>query len=182
MKNIFVFIWEISKIIIIALVIVVPIRYFLFQPFIVRGHSMTPTFETGDYLIIDEISYRFRDPQRGEVVVFKYPGIPSQKYIKRIIGLPGETVEIKDGKVIISGILLDESAYLPDVYYTDDKGFKIMTLAENEYFVLGDNRMASSDSRIWGALPRENIVGRVFLRAWPFTALAKFEIPNYINE
>ena len=88
MKNILSFLWEISKIIIIALIIVIPIRYFLFQPFIVRGASMEPSFHSGDYLIIDEISYRFRNPQRGEVIVFKYPQAPSQRYIKRVIGLP----------------------------------------------------------------------------------------------
>lgn len=181
MKSFLVFIWEIIKIVFIALLIVVPIRYFLFQPFIVRGESMEPNFENGDYLIIDEISYRFREPQRGEVVVFKYPALPSQRYIKRIIGLPGETIEIKDGQVIIYNQnnyqILDESSYLFSNVYTSGE-IKI-TLAENEYFVLGDNRPSSSDSRRWGVLPRENIIGRVFLRAWPPKAFAKFTIPVY---
>src|SRR4030042_6171778 len=101
MRNLLSFIWEVSKIIIIALVIVLPIRYLLFQPFFVKGQSMEPNFEDGDYLIIDELSYRFREPARGEVIVFKYPDEPSQRYIKRIIGLPGETVEIQSGKVAI---------------------------------------------------------------------------------
>ena len=101
MKSFFLFIWEITKIVVIALLIVVPIRYFLFQPFFVRGQSMEPNFEDGNYLIVDELSFRLRDPQRGEVIVFKYPNNPSQRYIKRIVGLPGETIEIKDGKVII---------------------------------------------------------------------------------
>ena len=181
MKGILVFIWEITKIVIIALLIVVPIRTFLFQPFFVRGQSMEPNFENGDYLIIDEISYRFRDPQRGEVVVFKYPGNPSQRYIKRIIGLPGEKVEIKEGKVMIfnqeGSQVLDESEYLSTDIFTPGE-IKVI-LSGNEYFVLGDNRYASADSRRWGPLPRENIIGRVFLRAWPFTALAKFEAPVY---
>ena len=179
MRGIFVFIWEITKIVVIALLIVIPIRTFLFQPFFVRGESMSPAFENGDYLIIDQLSYRFRDPQRGEVIVFKHP--PSQRYIKRIVGLPGETVEIEDGKVIIykqeEFYILDESDYLPlDVLTT---GEAPISLAENEYFVLGDNRFASSDSRRWGSLTREDIIGRVFLRAWPFTALAKIEAPEY---
>lgn len=181
MRGFLVFIWEITKIVIFALVIVVPIRTFLFQPFFVRGQSMEPNFENGDYLIVDEISYRFREPQRGEVVVFKYPGNLSQRYIKRIIGLPGETIEIKDNKVIIfnekGSQILDESGYLPSETLTP--GEIRITLAENEYFVLGDNRYASADSRRWGPLPREDIIGRVFLRAWPFTALAKFEAPAY---
>jgi len=181
MKSFLSFLWEISKIAIIALVIVIPIRYFLFQPFFVRGQSMEPNFENGDYLIIDEISYRFRDPQRGEVVVFKYPKYPSQRYIKRVVGLPGETLEVKNGKVIISKDekkwVLDESNYLPQSLETS--GNLQITLRQNQYFVLGDNRDVSSDSRRWGPLPRENIIGRVFLRAWPIIALAKIEAPAY---
>lgn len=182
MKSILIFIWEIAKIVIIALLIVVPIRYFIFQPFFVRGESMAPNFENGDYLIIDEISYRFQNPQRGEVIVFKYPDNPSQRYIKRIIGLPGEMIEIKDGRVIIyeygTAEVLDESDYLFPVQEFTSGNIRI-ELGENEYFVLGDNRNFSSDSRRWGVLPGENIVGRVFLRAWPFAALAKFEAPAY---
>jgi len=181
MRSLLVFIWEITKIVIIALLVVVPIRTFLFQPFFVRGESMTPTFADGDYLIIDEISYRFQDPQRGEVIVFKYPKDPSQRYIKRIIGLPGEAVEIKDGRVVISSqkelYVLDESDYLPSDIFTP--GGTLIPLAEDEYFVLGDNRSASADSRRWGSLSREDIIGRVLFRAWPFTALAKIEAPEY---
>lgn len=181
MRNFFSFIWEILKIVIIALLIVVPIRYFLFQPFFVRGQSMEPAFENGDYLIIDEISYRFGSPQRGEVVVFKYPQNPSQRYIKRIVGLPGETIAIEAGSVIIfnreGSQILDESDYLPASCQTP--GDVRVSLDEDEYFVLGDNRVSSADSRRWGPLPEENIVGRVLFRAWPFTAFAKFEAPNY---
>jgi signal peptidase I len=179
MRSFLSFLFETLKIVVIALVIVVPIRYFLFQPFLVKGQSMEPAFENGDYLIIDEISYRFSNPQRGEVVVFKYPQDTSQRYIKRIIGLPGEIVEIKDGKIFISGKPLEETNYLPPNFFTPDFGFMRITLGENEYFVLGDNRLHSSDSRRWGTVPREDIIGRVFVRAWPFSALAKAEIPNY---
>ena len=122
MKSFLAFIWEIAKIVIIALLIVVPIRYFIFQPFFVKGQSMEPNFGSGDYLIIDEITYRFRPPQRGEVVVFRYPDDPSQRYIKRIIGLPGETIEIEEGKVIIyneeGGRMLEESDYLSSSVFT----------------------------------------------------------------
>src|SRR3989339_1859602 len=116
-KKYFAFAWDILKIGLIALVIVLPIRYFLFQPFIVKGESMSPNFETGDYLIVDEISYRFSEPQRGDVVVFKYPKDLSQRFIKRVIGLPGETISIKNGEVTIgkngtSFVLADK--YLPD--------------------------------------------------------------------
>ena len=181
MRSIFLFFWEIAKIVIIALLIVVPIRYFIFQPFFVRGQSMEPNFHNGDYLIIDEISYRFEDPSRGEVIVFKYPNNPSQRYIKRIIGLPGERIEIEDGKVLIyqngTAQVLDESGYLSEFLQTS--GDIEISLDEDEYFVLGDNRSLSSDSRRWGSLPEENIIGRVLLRAWPLEAMAKIEAPNY---
>lgn len=180
MRKLITFIWEIAKIVIIAALIVVPIRYFLFQPFFVRGQSMNPSFESGDYLIIDEITYRFRSPQRGEVIVFKSPQDPSQRFIKRIIGLPGETIEIKDGKVIIytkdGPQVLDESNYLPDLL---TGGNIRITLAEDEYFVLGDNRPFSFDSRRFGVLSEENIIGRVIFRAWPFADAVKFEVPTY---
>jgi len=182
MKKVLLFFWEISKIVLIALAIVVPIRYFLFQPFFVKGQSMEPNYETGDYLIIDELSYRFSDPERGEVIVFKYPNDTTQRYIKRIIGLPGETIEIKDGQVFISkdgsaAELLDESNYLSSDVQT--AGNLKITLGNDEYFVLGDNRPVSSDSRRWGVVPRKDIIGKVYLRAWPITAMAKIELPAY---
>ena len=181
LKNFFQFWWEILKIVILALVIVIPIRYFLFQPFLVKGQSMEPNFHDDDYLIIDEISYRFREPKRGEVIVFKYPRNPSQRFIKRIIGLPGETVEISDGKVIVikndNPKILDESSYLSQSLKTS--GNRKITLGENEYFVLGDNRLVSADSRSWGTLPKKYITGRVIFRAWPITALAFIEEPKY---
>ena len=181
MKKSILFILEVIKIVVLAAVIVIPIRYFLFQPFFVQGISMKPNFQNGDYLIIDEISYRLREPQRGEVIVFKYPQNPSQRYIKRIIGLPGETIEVKDNQVIIfdgkESRVLDESNYLPS--YLKTPGNVRLTLEEDQYFVLGDNRTASFDSRRWGPLPAKNIVGRVVIRAWPFTAFAEVITPDY---
>ena len=184
MKNFLLFLWEILKITIIAFLIVLPIRYYVFQPFIVKGESMEPNFENGNYLIVDELSYHFRDPQRGEVVVFKYPKNPSQRYIKRVIGLPGETVKIKDGKITIykensSPITLEEFGYLPFSHYTE--GNLAIKLGSNEYFVLGDNRTGnrSYDSRWWGPVPRENIIGRVLIRAWPLAELKFFGLPQY---
>lgn len=181
MKNFFIYIWEVIKIVVLACLIVAPIRLFIFQPFFVKGQSMEPNFENGDYLFVDELSYRIGNPQRGDVVVFKYPNDLSQRYIKRVIGLPGETIEIKDGKVsVFNGQgenTLKEDTYLPLNIYT--LGNMEITLKENEYFVLGDNRVASSDSRRWGPVPREDIIGRVFFRAWPFAALAKIVAPVY---
>ncbi len=174
--------FEILEIVIIALAIIIPIRYFLVQPFFVRGQSMEPTFHDGDYLVVDEITYRFREPQRGEVVVFRFPGNPADFYIKRIIGLPGEIVEIKAGKIRIynsdypSGFLLEEP-YLPRNLKTE--GNVRTQLGDNEYFVLGDNRGASYDSRKWGTVQRRNIIGRVWLRAWPPVEPFIFRAPAY---
>lgn len=181
MKGILSFVWETGKVIIFALLIVVPIRMFVFQPFLVRGESMEPNFHQGDYLVIDELSFRFRDPGRGEVIVLKFPGDTSQRYIKRIIGLPGEIVKVQDGKVaVLKGgkeIILNESDYLsPDL---QTPGNTEVTLKENEYFMMGDNRAFSSDSRQWGVLEGNLIVGRVLVRLFPPNALAKIQEPSY---
>ena len=179
-KKYFPFVWEVFKIFIIASVIILPIRYFLFQPFIVKGESMVPNFQSGDYLIIDEISYRFKNPERGDIIVFKYPKDTSQKFIKRIIGLPGETVEVKDGSVTIYKD--DKSQTLNEKYLFNPSGtigtIKLV-LGADEYFVLGDNREFSYDSRVWGSVPVKNIIGKVFLRVLPVTTLSKIVVPNY---
>jgi len=174
-------IFEFFKIIIIALIIVLPIRYFLFQPFIVKGESMVPNFQSGDYLIVDEISYKIGSPQRGNVIVFKYPLDNSQRFIKRIIGLPGETVEIKDGTITVSkdgvNVTLNESKYLSELKGTE--GNVRLALSDNEYFVLGDNRQFSYDSRRWGALPKQDIIGRVIFRVFPISTMSYILKPSY---
>jgi signal peptidase I len=159
---------EIVIFILLAVVIVLPIRLFIAQPFVVDGLSMYPTFNNTDYLIVDELTYHFSAPQRGDVIVFRYPGNPKIFYIKRIIGLPGETVHINSGKVTIakangtSETLTEPYAVIEDATYTLDT-----TLGTDQYFVMGDNRPESSDSRVWGPLPRENIIGRVYTRLLP---------------
>lgn len=155
---------EFIKVVVISVAIVLPIRAYIAQPFIVSGASMEPNFHNGEYLIIDELTYAFRAPERGEVIVFRYPLKPSEFFIKRIVGLPGETVEIKANKVFVNGTEWAEP-YLPG---TSKTAINIrMILGGNEYFVLGDNRPQSSDSRFWGALPKEKIMGRALLRLWP---------------
>jgi len=181
MHKILLFIWGILQIVLIAALIVVPIRYFIFQPFMVQGQSMEPNFRDGDYLIIDEISYRFSEPHRGDIIVFRYPPQPSQRFIKRIVGLPGEIITIKDGKVFIGQgadvQVLDETDYLS--HSIDTTGNLQIVLDKDQYFVLGDNRSGSYDSRRFGALGSDYIIGRVLLRLWPITALAKIEAPAY---
>src|SRR3989344_3053527 len=164
--------WEFIKILVISLAIVFPIRAYVAQPFIVDGDSMEPNFSDGQYLIIDEISYKFKEPQRGEVIVFHPPTGQRFFFIKRIVGLPGETVKIENGKIILGSgnerIILDEE-YLPEGLKTRPDSF--FELGENEYFVLGDNRDRSSDSRLWGTLKKESITGRAFLRLWPLSKI-----------
>lgn len=174
------FIGETAKIVVVSLLIILPIRYFIVQPFFVRGDSMAPNFHNSDYLIIDEISYRFENPARGEVVVFRFPQDKSQYYIKRIIGLPEETVEIKNGQVTISNKDNPAGYVLSEPYLDQNtEGDMKIKLDDNEYFVLGDNRGASSDSRRWGALPKHLIIGRTWLRMWPVNAAQAFRAPAY---
>jgi len=185
------FVWDFLKVLIIALVIILPVRYFVFQPFIVSGSSMEPNFSNGQYLIIDEISTYFFQPQRGQVVVVRYPKKPSEFFIKRIIGLPGEQIQIDNGRVTVinsanpKGQVLEET-YLPNQGLTFPHntslvgGSKSIQLSDSEYFVLGDNRLASSDSRDWGLLPQKDIIGKVFIRAFPLSRFDVFtKIPVY---
>lgn len=173
---------EILEISAIAVGSVFIIRTFLVQPFLVSGASMMPSFANGDYLLIDELTYRFRQPQRGEVVVFRYPNDESVYFIKRIVGLPNETVIIKDGKVIIrnqenpEGLVLKETYLSPGTFTAGNIEFK---LKDDEYFVLGDNRSFSFDSRGWGVLKGKEIVGLVRLRLWPLYNFQAFAAPQY---
>jgi signal peptidase I len=149
-------------------VVVIPIRVFVISPFVVDGASMHPTFENLDYLIVDEIIYNFKAPARGDVVVFRYPGNPSIFYIKRIIGLPNETVSIDRGIVSITDTTgTTHSLAEPYIVNEDATYTKKVSLNTGEYFVMGDNRPNSSDSRVWGVLPQKNIIGRVDLRLLP---------------
>jgi len=159
---------EFFKLLLFSLAIVIPFRLFIAQPFVVEGASMYPTFKTGDYLIVDEISLRFTKPERGDVLVFRYPKDPRKSFIKRLIGLPGEIVRIEDGQVKITsnehpdGLILDE----PYIKLSKDENFSY-SLGDKEYFVMGDNRAQSADSRLWGAVPEGNIVGRPLIRFFP---------------
>ncbi|MFA5714526.1 MAG: signal peptidase I [Candidatus Paceibacterota bacterium] len=179
LKEFVTFLLDSLKILLIALAIVIPIRMLLFQPFVVKGDSMEPSYHSGDYLIIDELSYKLRDPQRGEVIVFKYPLNTSLKYIKRIIALPNETIELKNGEVYVSRAgsqptKIDENLYINDKTREAWKNmidYSSLTLKSNEYFVMGDNRNFSSDSRVWGVLPANDITGRVLLRISPLEVL-----------
>ena len=187
-KKAVLYVWELVKVAIITIAIIVPIRYFLIIPFYVKGESMVPNFHDREYLIVDEISYRFSEPQRGQIVVFRYPEDPQEYFIKRIIALPGEAVQIKNGGVYIyneshpDGWKLDES-YLPVDTKTLPNGIREsekINISDKQYFVLGDNRMFSKDSRSFGPIDKSFVVGKVLLRGLPLNKIALFtQAPKY---
>lgn len=172
---------EILKFAFITIIIVVPFRVWIAQPFIVSGASMDPSFADGEYLVVEQISKRIEPPHRDSVIIFKYPKDTSKYFIKRVIGLPGETIEIRNGVVTIfnkenpDGLTLTEP-------YIDDQNQKsdnlIVSLGSDEYFVLGDNRLNSLDSRAWGVVPEKLIVGRPLMRLLPISRL-QFLPGNY---
>jgi len=177
---------EVLEIAVIAVGAVFIVRTFLVQPFLVSGTSMSPNFSNGDYVLTDELTYRIRPPERGEVVVFHDPQDYSTYFIKRVIGLPGERVVIKNNTVTVynsqnpKGFVLDES-YLPQGTVTSPHtyGDGDFTLSSTTYLMLGDNRQYSYDSRDWGPLPAQNIVGLVRLRLWPLNEVEAFTAPQY---
>ncbi|MBU6141751.1 signal peptidase I [Patescibacteria group bacterium] len=179
MRTFLLAVWEVVEVVLVAVVTVFLIRTFLVQPFLVSGASMEPNFTDGNYLLVDEVTYHFRAPQRDEVIVFRYPENPSIFYIKRIIGLPGETIKIGNGQVGImnkdgSETMLQEP-YLP--YGTQTSGNMTVTLGPTQYFMLGDNRNYSYDSRGWGPMDQKYIIGLVRARLLPFSKAQIFSYP-----
>lgn len=165
---------EIVRFSIIAILIVIPIRMFIAQPFIVSGASMDDTFHSGEYLIVDQVTYYFNEPERGDVIIFRYPKDPSKFFIKRVIGVPGDTIEITDAAVTITNEEYPNGFVLDEPYIKSMQPAPSLTeeLGEREYFVMGDNRDQSSDSRAWGVLQEGHIVGRALVRLFPPNELA----------
>jgi len=159
---------EIIKFALLAAIIVIPFRMFIAEPYIVQGESMSPTFETGHYLIINKFAHKFSDIERGFVVIFRYPNDPSRFFIKRVIALPGETIRIQDRKVFIKTVGSSDFAELNETYLNNTIQNDLEEdLADDEYFVMGDNRGNSSDSRSWGPLNETFIKGQTILRLFP---------------
>ena len=176
-SNLLGLIFETIKVVLISMAIILPIRYFLIQPFYVEGASMEPTFNSNEYLLVDEITFRFQEPKRGGVVVFRYPRDPRQFYIKRVIALPGDRLAIRQGKIIINDQVLNE-AYL-DELKIGDANLEARVIPVDSYYLMGDNRSNSLDSRIFGPVERKFIVGRVWLRGWPLEKFSFFVAPQY---
>ncbi len=168
-------VFEIVKVVLISLAIILPIRLWLVQPFYVEGASMEPSFYDSEYLIINEISYRFEDPERGQVIIFKNPQNTKVYFIKRVIGLPGETIEIKQGNVFINNELIEET-YIENFSTQSNQP---VTLDDDEYFVMGDNRTNSHDSRNIGPIKKQHIIGKVWFRGWPLDRINTFNLPIY---
>ncbi len=165
--------------IVVSLAIFFVIYIFVAQPHQVNGHSMDPTLQTGEYLLTEKLSYRFGEPKRGEIIVFKAPSSAcigsGCDYIKRIIGLPGDTVKVSDGKFYVNGVALDENEYLAPTVTTNPGPYTLdereITLTQDQYFVSGDNRANSADSRYWGPITKKSIIGRAYVSYWPFSTM-----------
>ena len=172
-SGVVIFIKEVIIYAIIAVIVVIPIRLWLAQPFVVSGDSMDTTFSNGQYLIIDELSYELHAPARGDVLIFKYPLDTSEYFIKRVIGLPGETVIIHDNTVSIKTSTSSPAFTLSEPYARGETlGEETVHLGVGQYFAMGDNRMVSSDSRLWGPVPTGDIVGTPLARLFPFWNIA----------
>lgn len=172
------YLWEVIKVVVISLIIVIPVRTFLMTPYYVQQESMMPNFQPNNYLIVNRWTLRSDELQRGDVVVFKIPE-EKEALIKRVIGLPGETVEVKDRSVFINGEKLDESAYLANDVET--WGSLDVTLGENEYIMMGDNRNNSKDSRHFGAIKKNQMIGRAAIRLLPVSKIDRFGDVDYPN-
>ena len=171
------------EVFVVALALFVIIYIFLFQPHEFKGKSMYANFNDGDYLLTDKVSYRFRHIQRGDVIIFKAPRNEDYDYIKRVVGLPHERVKVQAGRVFINNTPLDETSYLPASVYTRSgqvwQEGKELAVPDGEFFVMGDNRNHSSDSRDWGTVPRKNIIGRAWCRYWPIKVIGLIPVVNY---
>lgn len=181
------FFLDIIETLVIALSIFLVVYLFLLQPHQVNGQSMVPNFQSGEYVLTDKISYKIGEPKRGDVIVFHAP--PSAHcpkgtgcdFIKRVLGVPGEMIEVKNNQIYVNSVPLEEE-YIPEDFETaagDYTRHRTITLSENEYFVCGDNRPYSSDSRAWGPIKKTDIIGRAFFRYWPPESMGTITSVSY---
>jgi len=182
LKRLGAFFLDILEVIVFAIAFFLFLYLLVFQPHKIKGSSMDPNFKDAEYLLTDKVTYRFNEPKRGDVIVFKAPGLEGEEYIKRIIGLPGEKISISQNKIYINGKILNEDYIGPDKF-TSPNAFleegKTIKIPEDNYFVMGDNRPHSSDSRSWGFVPKNDISGRAWFVYWPISILGTVEKVNY---
>ncbi len=175
-----IFFLEVIKVVILAAITIIAVRSFLFKPFVVEGQSMQPNYFEKEYLLIDELSYHLRAPERGEVIVLRAPIIQKEYYLKRVVGLPGERIKIENNKVIIFNDQYPQGKVIEENYLTQStSGTTTVQLGPDEYFVMGDNRGESYDSRKFGPIPKNSIVGRTWIRGYPFNRITLFHAPTY---
>lgn len=168
-------VWETIRYALVAALIIIPIRTFVAQPFVVSGNSMFPTFKNGEYLIVNETTKYIGTYERGDVVILRYPNDPSKYFIKRVIGLPGETISIQGGIVSITSEQQKTPLILDEPYVKNVKlDTSVRTLANDEYFVMGDNRAQSSDSRVWGPVPKKLMDGKALVRLFPASSISLY--------
>jgi signal peptidase I len=184
-KSIYTILIDLVETLVIAAAIFIVIYAFLFRPFQVNGQSMFPNYHNGEYILTNLIALKFGDLKRGEVVVFESPIDKEKDYIKRVIGVKGDRVMIKDGSVYINGVKLDESSYLPLDVKTYGGAFlgegEEAVVPAGEYFVIGDNRGGSSDSRAWGFVPKSKMIGKSFFVYWPINKARIVKTGKYSN-
>lgn len=164
------FVFDLLQSVVVVMAIFVMIYLFIISPQEISGQSMYPTFESGEYIFTNKVEYKLHDPARGDVVVFKSPKNKNIDYIKRIIGIPGDQVKLVNGLYYVNGVQVNQS-YLPPELYTSPGLFlrenEEITVPAGQYFVSGDNRPHSLDSREFGTIPKADIIGKAFLRYWP---------------
>ncbi len=171
---------ELFKSLAFVVVLAILIRHYLVQTFVVEGSSMEPNFISGQYILVDKVSFRFRSIERGEVVVFEPPNRKGVSFIKRVVGLPGETLEVKDGQILVNSRILKEDWTVQSTE-TFSKTDSLLQLKQDQYFLLGDNRPNSEDSRRFGAISKQKIIGRSLLSVWPLKKIG-LSIPNHKNQ
>lgn len=182
MEKLGAFFLDILEVVVFAIAIFLFVYLLVLQPHKIKGASMEPNFPNGEYLLTDKLTYRFREPERGEVIVFEAPATDGEEFIKRIIGLPGESLSIREGKIFINGSRLVEN-YLSDTLQTNPGAFmkagKEIIVPPDNFIVLGDNRPSSSDSRTWGYVSKDKITGRTWIIYWPPPAVGLVEHVTY---
>jgi signal peptidase I len=160
---------------VVAVILALVIRTFVVQAFKIPTGSMRPTLLEGDRILVNKFIYKFQEPKRGDIIVFRYPGDKKKDFIKRLIAMEGDAVEIKDGDIYIDGEIVEDPFVIRKIHYYNKSPYgssdKKITIPEDSYYVLGDNSASSRDSRYWGFVPQKNVIGKAFFLYWPLNRI-----------